>query len=140
VPSRLVQSYGQSFSLDRRAAERGDHPASDRITDLNLSPFRLDTMTRDGALSVGAPAEQDFWVASAQSATGATIDWALQDGHYQVVIMNADGTANVHTSASVGVSLPNSSGLWVLVTGIGIAFIVVGGIVMAVGAGRPAKN
>jgi hypothetical protein len=114
--------------------------AIDRITDLNLSPFRLDTIGRDGALTVQAPGEQDFWVASAQSATGADIDWALQDGRYQVVIMNADGTANVHTSASVGVSLPNSTGLWVLVIGIGAAFVVVGGIVMAIGAGRPARS
>ncbi len=54
--------------------------------------------------------------------------------------MNADGTANVHTTASVGVSLPSSSGLWILVIGIGGVFIVVGGILMAIGAGRPVKS
>jgi hypothetical protein len=114
--------------------------AVERIDDFTLSPFQLSTAVRDGARAVGAPAEQSFWVASAQSATGADLDWAIQNGHYQLVIMNADGTANVHTTASVGVSLPNSSGLWILVIGIGVAFIVVGGIVMAIGAGRPAKN
>src|SRR6185436_12924645 len=114
--------------------------AIDRISDFDLSPFHLDTVGRDGANVVGAPGEQNFWVASAQSATGADLDWAIQDGHYQLVIMNADGTANVHTTASVGVSLPNSSGLWILVIGIGVAFIVVGGVVMAIGDGRPAKN
>ena len=114
--------------------------AIERIDDFNLSPFHLNTVVRDGAQSIGAPAEQNFWVATAQSATGADLDWAIQNGHYQLVIMNADGTANVHTTASVGVSLPNSSGLWILVIGIGVAFIVVGGVVMAIGAGRPAKN
>ena len=114
--------------------------AIERIDDFNLSPFHLNTVVRDGAQAVGAPGAQTFWVASAQSATGADVDWAIQDGHYQLVIMNADGTANVHTTASVGVSLPNSSGLWILVIGIGAAFIVVGGIVMAIGVGRPAKN
>jgi len=114
--------------------------AIERIDDFNLSPFHLNTVVRDGAQSIGTPAEQNFWVATAQSATGADLDWAIQNGHYQLVIMNADGTANVHTTASVGVSLPNSSGLWILVIGIGVAFIVVGGVVMAIGAGRPAKN
>jgi hypothetical protein len=114
--------------------------AIDRISDFDLSPFHLGTVGRDGAQVVGAPGAQNFWVASAQSATGADLDWAIQDGHYQLVIMNADGTANVHTTASVGVSLPNSAGLWILVIGIGGVFIVIGGIVMAIGAGRPAKG
>jgi hypothetical protein len=114
--------------------------AIDRVSDLDLSPFHLSTVGQNGANNVGAPAEQNFWVASAQSATGADLDWAIQDGHYQLVIMNADGSANVHTTASVGVSLPSSSGLWILVISIGGVFIVVGGILMAIGAGRPVKN
>ena len=56
------------------------------------------------------------------------------------MIMNADGTANVHTTASVGVSLPNSSALWILVIGTGGVFVIVGGIMMAIGAGRPVKR
>jgi len=111
-----------------------------RISDFDLSPFQLNTVERDGSNTVATPGSQDFWVASAQSATGADLDWAIQDGHYQLVIMNADGTANVHTTASVGVSLQNSSGLWILVIGIGGMLIIVGGIVMAIGAGRPVKN
>ena len=114
--------------------------AIDRISDFDLSPFHLGTIGRDGANIVGAPGDQSFWVASAQSSTGANLDWAIQDGHYQLVIMNADGTANVHTTASVGVSLPSSSGLWIMVIGIGGVFIVVGGILMAIGAGRPVKH
>lgn len=114
--------------------------AIDRIQDFDLSPFHLDTVGRDGAQAVQAPGEQNFWVASAQSATGADLDWAIQDGHYQLVIMNADGSANVHTTASVGVSLPSSTGLWILVIGIGGVFVVVGGILMVIGAGRPVKN
>ena len=114
----------------------GDRP-DQRLRPVTVPPR---TVGQDGAHNVGAPGEQNFWVASAQSATGADLDWAIQDGHYQVVIMNADGTANVHTTASVGVSLPSSSGLWILVISIGGVFIVVGGILMAIGAGRPVKN
>jgi hypothetical protein len=114
--------------------------AIDRISDFDLSPFHLATVGRGGAQAVGAPAEQHFWVASAQSATGADLHWAIQDGRYQLVIMNADGTANVHTTASVGVSLPNSSALWILVIGTGGVFVIVGGIMMAIGAGRPVKR
>jgi len=111
--------------------------AVDRVTDVQLSPFQLGTERHQGSATVRAPADQNFWVASAQSGTGADLSWPIQNGQYRMVIMNADGTAEVHTLASIGVSLPNSSALWFLVIGVGVAFTIGGAALMALGARRP---
>ncbi len=103
--------------------------ATDRVSDLEVSPFQLDTVRHDGAGTPGAPNEQTFWVASSTS-TDAELTWEIRDGHYQVVMMNADGSVNVHAQARIGVSLPDSTGLWSLVIGAGVVIMVIGGVVV----------
>jgi hypothetical protein len=64
----------------------------------------------------------------------------MNDGHYQVVVMNADGSAEVSTQSSIGVSLPDSTAIWVSVTGVGVALVAAGGVLVVVGVRRePAR-
>jgi hypothetical protein len=123
-PTEDVEAYLQDVTIDR-------------VSDLELAPFRLDTITDKGSSAASAPGEQAFWVASGQSSveslSEAQLAWEIEDGRYEVVIMNADGSAGVSTLAAIGASLPTSAGLWTLVLGIGIALMIGGGALLYVG-------
>jgi hypothetical protein len=110
---------------------------TDRVSDLELSPFRLDTITDKGSSAASAPGEQAFWVASGQSSveslSEAQLAWGIAEGRYEVVIMNADGSAGVSTLAEIGASLPSSTGLWLMVLGVGVALMIGGGALLYVG-------
>lgn len=114
--------------------------ATDRVTDLELAPFRLDTVRHEGSAVAEPPVAQSFWVASAQSTTDAELSWPIREGDYQIVVMNADGTAKVLTTASVGAGLPTSSALWIVVIGIGVLLTVGGTALIVVGARRSANR
>jgi hypothetical protein len=116
----------------------------DRVTDLETVPFRLDTNREPGTATAAEPGIQDFWVAAAQSgddrASRAEVTWPIQDGDFEVVVMNADGTPGVLTNASVGAGLPDSTGLWILLIGVG-SFLLVGGVALIViGARQPRRR
>jgi hypothetical protein len=116
----------------------------DRVTDFESVPFRLDTIREPGTVAATEPGAQDFWVAAAQSgndrASRAEVTWPIQDGEFEVVVMNADGSSGLLTNASVGAGLPDSTGLWILLIGIG-SFLLVGGVsLIVVGARRPRRH
>lgn len=115
-----------------------DGAATDTVTDLDLAPFYVDTVRRDGSEIPSAPAEQTFWVASSESSNEAQLTWKIEDGRYQIVVMNADGTPGVLTSGQVGVSLPDSSAIWIYVLSIGI-LMTIGGTALVIGGIRYGK-
>ena len=118
---------GRADEVDRYLAG----VATDRVTDLELSPLELNSVRHDGSGSPGAPAEQNIWVASSTS-SDAELSWEIRDGHYEVVIMNADGSANVQAQTRIGVSLQDSTALSSLVIGAGVVIMVIGaGVVVA---------
>jgi hypothetical protein len=107
------------------------HPI-DRVTDLEVDPFRLDTVTRGGTGSPASPGEQSFWTAHSQGPT-ASFTWKVTDGSYRFVVMNADASPGVNTSAALSIKVPNLFwiGLGVLIGGVlvlslGVVLIVVG--------------
>jgi len=133
-PTQDVEDYLQDVTIER-------------VSDLELAPFRLDTITDQGSSVASAPGEQEFWVgsgvSSVESLSQAQLAWEIEDGRYEVVIMNADGSAGVSTLAEIGASLPTSAGIWTLVLGIGIALMIGGGALLYVGMrqdGRPERG
>jgi hypothetical protein len=95
----------------------------DEITDVEVSPLRISTSLKDGKAPATAPGRQDFWLAS-DSGTGTRgITWDLRPGDWSVMVMNADGSADVRAAVSVGASMP-------LIGGIG-AGLVAGGLVLS---------
>lgn len=106
--------------------------AIDRVTDLEVDPFKLTTEPRGGAGSPSAPAEQTFWTASSHG-TDPSFTWKVADGSYRLVVMNADASPAVNTTGAVSLKVPNLFwiGLGILigglvVTGLGVILIVVG--------------
>jgi hypothetical protein len=90
----------------------------DEIRDLEISPYRVDTIRRDGLSVVTPPTEQTFWLTKA-TGTAPSLEWDIQDGDYRVVFMNADGSPAVQGEVQFGVTV---AGLF----GIGIVLLIVG--------------
>ena len=130
--SAVFVGVGPTDEVDRYL----DGVATETVTDLELSPFHLDTRSTTGSGIASAPGEQSFWVASAESSNEAQLTWQIEDGRYEIVVMNADGSAGVLTSAAIGASLPGSTGIWVTVLGVGVLAMIGGGALMFVGARR----
>lgn len=106
--------------------------AYDKVTDLELDPFRLVTTRQNGSNRPGAPGDQSFWTVRANGAQ-ASVDWQITDGSYRLVVMNADTNPGVSVNGQFVLKVPNlfAVGLGVLLAGIvgvviGIALLVIG--------------
>ena len=102
-----------------------DGVAVEQVQDFELTPYRLDTLRRDGQLRAEPPVEQDFWVASA-SGRSPTLVWPVEEGDYRIVVMNADGSPGVFGDAQFGLQI---RGLF----GIGLGWVIAALLVLAVG-------
>lgn len=93
----------------------------DEITEFRIHPYRVDYRNHPGSSVPTAPTSQTFWRVSAYGAGTQTLEWELETGTWVLVLMNADGSAGVDLSGSVGVKVP-----WIFRLGIGL---LIGGIV-----------
>jgi hypothetical protein len=106
------------------------------VTDVDYSPFRASYDTRSGGRPA-PPVAQRFWTASANGAGTRTLEWKVRDGNWSVVVMNADGSANVDAGVSAGSDAPwlPSAG-WGSLGG-GVVLMVIAGTLIFVGVRRP---
>ncbi len=85
------------------------------------------------------PTSMTFWDASASGSGSQTLNWEPSTGSFWVVVMNADGSADVDIDMQLGVRIPIllaiGSGL---MTG-GFITLVIGGLIIYFGAYRPRK-
>lgn len=95
------------------------------VTD--LTPRRPHYDERSGAAPAGPPSAQGFWAASTSGSGTQALDWELEDGRWNVVVMNADGSAGVVADLAIGAEL--DALLW-----IAIGLLVAGVLALAVGA------
>jgi hypothetical protein len=109
--------------------------AREEIQDFEVRPFSVTTMVRHGDVVPAAPASRKIWSASTSGNGRQTLTWRVREGDWSVVVMNADGSANVSTRVSVGAKLGLL--LWV---GVGLlafgAVMAVGGSALIVAGGR----
>jgi hypothetical protein len=77
-----------------------------------------------GRRTPAPPATRRFWVASAEGRGTQSVSWKLKPGHWDVVVMNADGTPSVDAAVRLGVKTPP-------LLGPGLALVVLGVIVGA---------
>ena len=94
------------------------------VTEIGREP---DYSERQGGAPEGPPADQAFWVASATGAGEQTLEWEPEDGSWNAVVMNADGSRGVAADLSIGVELDPL--IW-----IGVALLVAGGLLAAAAA------
>jgi hypothetical protein len=96
----------------------------DRVTDLEVDPFKLKTVRRDGSAVPQPPAEQSFWTAKA-SGSNARLTWHITDGNYRLVVMNADSSPGVAVDGEFSLTVPHLFGVALgLLIGAAIALIV----------------
>ncbi len=106
----------------------------DEIDHVDFNPFRVSYRLQPGGSSPAPPADQRFWVASAQGVGLQRLEWSVQSGRWAVVVMNADGSRGVGVDASVGVKSD-----WVLPVAIGLlggfaVLLVLGAVLLVLGA------
>ena len=78
-----------------------------------------------GSRTPPPPAKRHFWVATAYGRGTQAVSWKLKPGHWEAVVMNADGTPGVDAAVRLGAHTP-----LLLVPGLGL--VVLG---MLIGAG-----
>ena len=96
----------------------------EEVTDFEVDdPWSVETLRRSGFSHAAPPATQPFWVASAQGGGARTVRWPVRDGNWKVVLMNADGSADLRADVAVGAKVPavRTIGLVLLVFGAGLA-------------------
>jgi hypothetical protein len=107
----------------------------DRITDLDVDPFSLDTQRHDGDGTPVAPGSLRIWKASTEGSDSKVLTWNPEPGNWSVVIMNADGSAGVDTQTTFGA---RASFLFELGLGLvlGGAALLVGSLAMLIAGAR----
>lgn len=104
------------------------------VTRLRFNPFSVRYRTLDGGAPPAPPAEEDLWSASAVGGGLQEVVWDATDGEWTLVVMNADGRADVVADVSLGARFdllgPVAIGLAVG----GIVFLLVGVPLLVAGA------
>jgi hypothetical protein len=114
--------------------------ARDRITSIDLRTGSVEYDHVDGTTQPAPPGEQDFWVAKVAGTGSQTLEWALQEGDWALVIMNGDASppvaVDMKLSARLGIIEPLIIGLTA-----GGVVLLAGGVTLAVvGARRRSRR
>jgi hypothetical protein len=108
----------------------------DRVTSIDLGAGSVQYDHVNGTALPAPPEEQSFWVAKTAGTGSRTLEWALQEGDWAVVIMNADASApvvaDVTLGARFGVIYPLVAGL----TAAGVVLLAIGATLLVVGTRR----
>ena len=90
----------------------------DEVTDLGTETNAVTSLTRSGDATATPPTSETFWVESATGAGSIDLEWAVEQGEWSMVVMNADGSPGVEADFQAGLRSD------VLIpVGIGMAFV-----------------
>ena len=109
----------------------------DRIVQVNWPGGLKTEPGLGGRRTPPPPEEQSFWVAKAQGST-ATFRWTVTGGDWTMVIMNADGSADVSVTASGSIGMPALGPISIGLLVAGLA-ILVGGILLTISGSKMPK-
>jgi hypothetical protein len=84
-----------------------------------------------GGAPATPPAEQTFWVAEATGSEPA-VTWALADGDWSAVVMNADGSAAIDVDVSAGAEVPVLSSVIAVLFVVAALLLLLGAVLVAV--------
>jgi hypothetical protein len=90
--------------------------------------------TQAGGAPATPPRDQSFWAASGAGTGDRALSWKVEDGRWNVVVMNADGSGGVAADLRVGAELPNllSIGIGLLALGLALLLAAAGAVYAAV--------
>jgi hypothetical protein len=106
------------------------------VTDVEYTPFHATYRTHAGDRPA-PPVAQRFWTVSANGNGTRTVEWKVRSGNWSVVVMNADGSANVNAGVSAGADAPWLSAAGWITIGTGALFALIAGTLVYVGVRRP---
>ncbi len=101
--------------------------ALDRVSDFNVEPLSLSLHRRSGESRPEAPTGENIWAAKATGAARQTVTWSVRKGAWDIVVMNADGSAGISTNLTVGAKAG-------FVFWIGVGLLIAGGVLLVGGA------
>ncbi|HWB56021.1 MAG TPA: DUF4389 domain-containing protein [Gaiellaceae bacterium] len=104
-----------------------DGVSYDVVEDFDVDPFRVDYRRVAGTREPEAPSQQGFWAVSASGSGRQAIEWPIEEGRWAIVVMNADGSADVSVDLDLGAKV--SFVLW-----LAIGLLVAGAPLLLAGA------
>jgi len=96
----------------------------DRATELDDDPFRVEYVTQEGEGEPGVPVDEDIWVEQSSGPGRQTVTWEPENGTWNIVVMNADGSRAVDARVDIGARVDS---LWWIIGGL----LVVGVAILA---------
>ena len=106
----------------------------DELTELRFDPFEADYSRSAGEAPSSPPTEEDVWIASASGAGEQTIEWAVDEGEWSIVVMNADASERVTVDVAAAAEADFLLGLAIAVLVAGFLVLVAGGALVYVAA------
>ena len=108
----------------------------DRITRIDWMAGSIEYSHVDGTTLPSAPGKQSFWVAKEQGAGTQTLEWELEQGNWTVVIMNADASAPVAATMSLGARFGIMTPIVIGLTAGGLVLLAIATTLIVLGARR----
>jgi hypothetical protein len=108
----------------------------DKITSIDLTAGSVQYTHVDGTTLPSAPGNQNFWVAKVEGTGAQTLEWALQQGDWTVVIMNGDASAPVAATMSMGARFGVVKPLIAGLTAAGLVLLAIGATLIVLGTRR----
>lgn len=108
----------------------------DKITHIDWVAGSVEYTHVDGTTLRTAPGKQGFWLAKEEGPGTQTLEWQLQQGDWTVVIMNADASAPVAATMSVGARFGILMTIVIGLTAGGVVLLAVAATLIVLGARR----
>jgi hypothetical protein len=117
-PSEEVEPWLDEVAWDKVTvfSADGTDVRYDRLGDADADPTDLPE-----------PADEDFWTVS-EVGSAVSVDWDYREGHYTIVLMNADGSPGVDAEGSLSLEIPKLSLFLALLPAAGLALVVLGAL------------
>jgi hypothetical protein len=126
----LFVGIGRSRDVNRYLAN---------VSRSELRDFGWTTITyanQTGTRTPAPPSTRHFWAATASGRGTQTVSWKRKPGHWDVVIMNADGSPTVNAAVSLGAHTPPLLVPGLALVALGI-MVGVGGFALVYRGARP---
>ena len=88
----------------------------------------------NGTDDVAPPRDETFWVASSTGTGQQELIWEATSGRWAAVLMNADGSADVAATLTVGARSDLVLPVAIALTGFGLVFLIASVVLIVVGA------
>jgi uncharacterized membrane protein len=111
--------------------------AYDEVTNLGFFTTSVQYRHHEGGAPPTPPGQQTFWTAKQEGQGTQTVQWDVTSGNWTAVLMNADGSAPVSASVSLGVHLGFLLPLGIGLTAFGVVLLAIGIVLVILGARRP---